>query len=59
MSSLELLFQSFEEKAKSAKSVDKFYEKFITTEEAENKFHLAIRDTQFIGFKAQVSLFYG
>ena len=52
MSNLELLYQPFEEKGREAKSVDKFYDKFIKTEEAEDKFFAAIRDTRFAGFKA-------
>ena len=52
MGELELLFQPFEEGMKDAKSVGKFYEKFVTTEEAEDKFNTAIRDTRFDGFKA-------
>ncbi len=52
MSKLELLFQPLEESMKDAKSVDKFYKNFVTTEEAEDKFNAAIRDTRFDGFKA-------
>ena len=52
MSKLELLYQPFEEKVKDAKSVDTFYKRFIKTEEAEDKFYAAIRDTRFVGFKA-------
>ena len=52
MSKLELLYQPFEEKGLKAKSADKFYEKFITTEEAGDKFNTAIREIGFIGFKA-------
>lgn len=52
MSKLELLYQPIEEKVKDAKSVDVFYEQYITTEDAEDKFTAAIRDTRFVGFKA-------
>ena len=52
MSKLELLYQPLEEKVKDAKSVDAFYKRFIKTEEAEDKFYAAIRDTRFVGFKA-------
>lgn len=49
---LELLYRTTEENGQEAKSVDDFYGQFITTEEAENKFYNAIRDSRFIGFKA-------
>ena len=52
MSKLELLYQPLEEKVKDAKSVDAFYKRYITTEDAEDKFYAAIRDTRFVGFKA-------
>ena len=52
MSNLKLLYQPFEETGHEVKYVDKFYNKFITTEEAEDKFFAAIRDTRFDGFKA-------
>ena len=52
MSKLELLYQPIEEKVKNAKSVDAFYKRYITTEDAEDKFYDAIRDTRFVGFKA-------
>ena len=52
MSKLELLYQPIEEKVKDAKSVDVFYRRFIKTEDAEDKFYAAIRDTRFVGFKA-------
>ena len=52
MSKLELLYQPFEEKGLKAKSVNKFSEKFITTEEAEDKFYAAIREIGFVSFKA-------
>ncbi len=55
MSKLELLYQPIEEKVKDAKSVDVFYEQYITTEDAEDKFTAAIRDTRFVGFKAGFS----
>lgn len=52
MSKLELLYQPLEEKVQDAKSVDAFYRMFIKTEDAEDKFYAAIRDTRFVGFKA-------
>ena len=52
MSNLELLYQPFEEKGLEAKSVNKFSEKFINSNEAEDKFHAAIREIGFVSFKA-------
>ncbi len=52
MSKLELLYLPMEEKVKDAPSVNTFYERFITTENAEDEFYTAIRDTKFVGFKA-------
>ncbi len=52
MSKLELLYQPLEEKVMRVKSVDAFYKRFIKTEDAEDKFYAAIRDTRFAGFKA-------
>ena len=52
MSKLELLYRPLEEKVKDAKSVDIFYKNFVKTEDAEDKFFDAIRDTRFVGFKA-------
>lgn len=52
MSNLELLYQPFEETGLEVKSTAAFRKKFITTEEAEDKFHTAIREIGFISFKA-------
>lgn len=49
---LELLYRTTEEKGQEAKSVIDFSERYITTEDVENKFYDAIRDSRFIGFKA-------
>ncbi len=52
MSKLELLFQPFEEKGLESKSATAFSEKFIKTEEAEDRFNATIREIGFVSFKA-------
>ena len=52
MSKLELLFQPFEEKGLKAKSATVFCEKFVKTEDVEDKFNAAIREIGFVSFKA-------
>ena len=52
---MDVLYQPFEEEGLEAEAVEDFREKFITAEDAENKFHIAIRETGFIGFKAGFS----
>ena len=53
---LKLMYQTLlEDKLQEADSVTDFSTQFIASEDAEDKFFAAIRDTRFIGFKAGFS----
>lgn len=48
------LYNATENKAEIIKSVTEFRDKFIISDEAEDKFHEAMHDVRFAGFKEGV-----